>query len=88
MNAIPFIVLVPPRTFPRGQHSRRPWQASCGSVCHAQSCGEYGSSGQRPGSWMAGLSSRLPASSNATVAPASTRRRATTEPPEPEPTTT
>ena len=49
---------------------------------------ESQSSNSRAGSWIAGFSSGRPASRSSTLAPASTSRRATTAPAEPEPTTT
>ena len=84
---IPLTELEPPSTLPRGMSSRRPLQPGCGTVVYAQSSGLPQSSQSRPGSWIAGFSSIPPASITHTRAPASTRRRATTAPPLPEPTT-
>ena len=85
---MPFSAPEPPMTRPRGQYSRRPAQPSWSSVWWAQSTSERASSGQRPGSWIAGLVAGPPASTSATVAPPSSSRRAAAHPAEPPPTTT
>src|SRR5262245_56370633 len=68
--------------------SSRPLHPGCGTVVYAQSSAQPQSSHRRPGSWIAGFSSAPPASITHTLIPASTRRRATTAPPLPEPITT
>src|SRR5512146_1795013 len=85
---MPFRQLDPPTTLPRGQQTCVLRECSCGSVVYAQSCGEFHSSQARLGTWIAGLVSGPPASMSATLRPASTSRRAMTQPAEPAPTIT